>query len=201
MESGSLGLVRNPMIHIARWFSWFTLALVPALAGPERPLVKVLVVDGYGNHDWQRTTRLIRGVLGRQGGFSVAVSTVPAQTDDPSYQRWRPTFPQFDVVVQTCNDINRSGPLWPEPARKDFEAWVESGGGVFVFHSGNNAFAGWEAYDAMIGLGWRPRNHGTAIRLLPDDTLERIAPGSGRACSTMPVTFGVTLSAVSGLVS
>lgn len=176
------------MAHVFRWLTCLALVLVPAKAGPDKLPVKVLVVDGYGNHDWQRTTRLIRGILGRHGGFSVEVSTAPARTDDPVYQRWRPLFPQFDVVVQTCNDINGNGPLWPEQARKDFEAWVESGGGVFVFHSGNNAFAGWEAYDAMIGLGWRPRNHGTAIRILPDGTLDRIAPGSGQATTHGPRT-------------
>ncbi|MCU0779647.1 MAG: ThuA domain-containing protein, partial [Akkermansiaceae bacterium] len=85
-------------------------------------------------------------------------------------------------------DLGGSGPLWPERPRKDFEAWVASGGGVFVFHSGNNAFAGWEAYNDMIGLGWRPRDYGTAVRICADGGLERIPPGTGQATRHGPRT-------------
>jgi type 1 glutamine amidotransferase len=78
--------------------------------------------------------------------------------------------------------------LWPEPAREAFAAWVASGGGVFVFHSGNNAFAVWEAYNEMIGLGWRSRDYGTAVRIRPDGGLERIPPGTGQATRHGPRT-------------
>ena len=176
------------MTRMTRWLCCLIFSHTLAMAAAEKPTIKVLIVDGYGNHDWQRTTQLIRGVLDQHGGFGVEVSTAPARTDDPAYLRWRPDFARFDVVIQTCNDINGSGPPWPQAARKDFESWVESGGGVFVFHSGNNAFADWEAYDAMIGLGWRPANHGTAIRIRPDGSLERIPPGAGQATGHGPRT-------------
>lgn len=143
--------------------------------------VRVLIVDGFGNHDWQRTTRMIRGILDPQPAFRTAVSTAPGHSGDPG--SWHPEFSRYDVVIQTCNDINNSGPLWPENVRRDFESFVANGGGVFVFHSGNNAFAKWDAYNAMIGLGWRNQSFGTAIRIRPDDTLERIPPGQGKATS------------------
>jgi type 1 glutamine amidotransferase len=152
------------------------LGAILATAGAEPAPVRVLIVDGFGNHDWQRTTRLIRGVLEPLKEFRIEVSTAPGNTDAPV---WKPDFSRCDVVMQTCNDINNSGPLWPENARRDFEAFVSNGGGVFVFHSGNNAFAKWDAYNAMIGLGWRNKSFGTAIRIRTDGTLERIPPGEG----------------------
>ncbi len=176
------------MIRMSRWLFVLMLIWVPAMAGPEKSLIKVLVVDGYGNHDWQRTTKLIQGVLSGHEEFSVEVSTVPVRSDDPSSHPWRPEFSRYDVVVQTCNDINGSGPLWPEQVRKDFEKWVAAGGGVFVFHSGNNAFAGWEAYNEIIGLGWRPLDYGTAIRIGPDGSLEKIPPGAGQGTRHGPRT-------------
>jgi len=145
--------------------------------------IRVLIIDGFGNHDWQRTTRLIRGVLEPTKAFEIGVSTAPSKMEDPAYAAWRPDFNKWDVVIQTCNDINRSGPLCPENVRRDFEAFVSRGGGVFVFHSGNNAFPTWDAYNAMIGLGWRNQNFGTAIRIRPDETLERIPPGAGASTS------------------
>ncbi len=141
--------------------------------------VRVLIVDGFGNHDWQRTTRLIRGILAPQPLFHTAVTTAPAKADEPADATWNPDFSNCDVVIQTCNDINGSGAIWPERVRRNFETFVSAGGGVFVFHSGNNAFATWEAYNAMIGLAWRNQDFGTAIRVKPDESLERIPAGEG----------------------
>ena len=145
--------------------------------------VRVLIVDGYGNHDWQRTTRLIRGVLAPHADFHVEVSTAPATTGEPGYSAWKPDFSQCDVVIQTCNDINGSGPPWPENVRLAFENFVSAGGGVFAFHSANNAFPQWPAYTRMLGLAWRDKQTGTAIRIRPDESLERIPPGSGASTS------------------
>lgn len=148
-------------------------------AAAEPTPTRVLIVDGFGNHDWRRTTRLIRGILETRAAFHIEVSTAPASATEPGRSTWNPDFSRCDVVIQTCNDIHRSGPPWPEPVRRSFESFVSHGGGVFVFHSGNNAFQDWDAYNRMIGLGWRDRNFGTAIRIRPDESLERIPPGQG----------------------
>ncbi|MBC8094622.1 MAG: ThuA domain-containing protein [Akkermansiaceae bacterium] len=152
----------------------------PAVQAADAPArIRVLIVDGYSNHDWQRTTRLTRDILEAVGLFDVTVSTAPASTNDPAYATWSPAFTNFNVVVQTCNDLGGRGPLWPEPARKAFENFSRSGGGVFVLHSGNNAFANWDAYNHIIGLGWRNKNFGYALRVNADEAIERIPPGEG----------------------
>ncbi len=145
--------------------------------------IKVLLVDGYSNHDWQRTTRLARGILEPTGLFEVTVSTAPGSTNDPAYANWSPVFKDFDVVIQTCNDLGGRGPLWPAPARDAFEKFVHDGGGVFVFHAGNNAFANWEAYNQIIGLGWRKKEYGYALRIGTNEVVERIPPGEGAGTS------------------
>jgi len=89
--------------------------------------MKVLIVDGYSNHDWQRTTRLARGILEPTGLFDVTVSTAPANTNDPAYATWSPKFKDFDAVIQTCNDLGGRGPLWPAPVRDAFERFVREG--------------------------------------------------------------------------
>jgi type 1 glutamine amidotransferase len=81
-------------------------------------------------------------------------------------------------VIQTCNDINH-GPSWPDPVKRDFEAYVQNGGGVYIFHSAENAFVGWKEYERMVGLCWRKANYGTAIRVNEDGSLLRIPPGEG----------------------
>lgn len=141
--------------------------------------VRVLVVDGYSNHDWKLTTALIRGILEPTGLFSVTVSTAPATKDAPGWDTWRPRFADYDVVIQTCNDLN-DGPPWPRAVQADFENFVRAGGGVYVWHAGNNAFADWPAYNEMIGLGWRKKDFGVALSIGANEQIEVIPAGEGR---------------------
>lgn len=141
--------------------------------------VRVLIVDGYSNHDWKLTTALIRGILEPTGLFSVTVSTAPAIKDAPGWDTWRPRFADYDVVIQTCNDLN-GGPPWPRAVQADFEDFVRAGGGVYVWHAGNNAFADWPAYNEMIGLGWRKKDFGVALSIGANEQIEVIPAGEGR---------------------
>ncbi len=141
--------------------------------------IRVLIVDGFSNHEWKLTTSLLRGILAPTGRFEVAVSTSPPTVASPGWDEWRPRFADYDVVVQTCNDI-KGGPQWPRAVQVAFEEFVAGGGGVYVWHSGNNAFPTWPAYNEMIGLGWRPKTFGWAIAIDEKEQLVRIPAGEGR---------------------
>lgn len=143
------------------------------------PPVRVLIVDGYSNHDWRLTTALIRGILEPTGLFNVTVTTAPATKDAEGWDTWRPQFSDYDVVIQTCNDLN-GGPPWPRAVQADFENFVRAGGGVYVWHAGNNAFTDWPAYNEMIGLGWRKKDFGVALSIGANEQIEVIPAGEGR---------------------
>lgn len=144
--------------------------------------IRVLIVDGFSNHDWQQSTELLRGILDKAGAFTVAVSTAPQTTNAVDWAAWRPNFADCDVVIQTCNDIGRAS-KWPDAVKKDFVDFVRRGGGVYIFHSAENAFVGWQEYEQMVGLCWRKVDYGTAIRVNADGTLARIPPGEGSGTS------------------
>jgi len=162
------------------------LAAAPATndapASPSTPekgeKIRVLIVDGFSNHDWRQTTAVIRRILEADGHFAVDVSTSPPKKNSPGWDQWRPAFSDYDVVVQNCNDIG-GGPSWPKAVQKDLEDFVRSGGGLFVFHSANNAFRKWKEYNRMIGLGWRNKNFGWAITIDENEHIVRIPPGQG----------------------
>ena len=155
------------------------LLLLPAgLAGAAEPRIRVLILDGYSNHDWRLTTRLIQGILAPTGQFETTVSTAPPANDVAGWEAWRPRFSDYEVIIQTCNDLG-GGPVWPRAVQLDFESFVHRGGGVYVWHAGNNAFAGWPAYNEMIGLGWRKKDFGWALAMGDDGKLVRIAAGDG----------------------
>jgi hypothetical protein len=141
--------------------------------------IRVLIVDGFSNHDWKLTTTLIRGIIEPTKLFAVAVSTSPPKKDSPGWDAWRPKFLDYDVVIQNCNDIG-GGPAWPREVQVAFEEFVAKGGSVYVWHSGNNAFPDWPAYNEMIGLGWRKKDFGVAISISDHEQLVRIPAGEGR---------------------
>jgi hypothetical protein len=168
--------------------------VLPATAHASPHRIRVLIVDGFSNHDWQQTTRLLKGILDAAGEFDVAVSTAPDDPASNEWAAWRPRFSDYDVVIQTCNENGRNGELlglprkpdWPEPVKRDFAEFVLKGGGVYIFHAAENAFVGWKEYEQMVGLSWRPAEYGTALRVSDDGQIVRIPAGVGGATSHGP---------------
>ena len=171
--------IRMSALSVFAGSTLFAIAAISARAADAaEPKIRVLIVDGCSNHDWRLTTRSIRAILEPTGLFDVAVSTAPPTAASPGWDQWRPKFRDYDVVIQHYNDLGGGAP-WPAEVRKDFEEFVRNGGGVYVWHSGNNAFPDWPAYNRMIGLGWRKTDQGVALRIDDDEQIVRIASGEG----------------------
>jgi glutathione peroxidase-family protein/type 1 glutamine amidotransferase len=88
-------------------------------------------------------------------------------------------------VIQNTNNIGNKQLRWPRRVELALEKYVKAGGGLYIFHSANNAFAHWKEYDRMIGLGWRAKDAGTAFEIKNGKVL-RIAPGQGKGTSHGP---------------
>ena len=160
-------------------YIWLHAVALAIPASGEGLKIRVLIVDGFSNHDWEETTRLTRNILEETGRFEVAVSTSPPTSDSPGWSAWRPRFSDFDAVVVNCNSLGKR-PTWPRAVEIALERFVQEGGGLYILHSANNAFAHWKEYDRMIGLGWRKEDGGWAITVNEDGSLNRIPPGEGR---------------------
>ena len=157
---------------------------VPSLAAnPTRPpTLSVLVVDGMNNHDWPRATKLLRGMLENSGLFSVEVSTSPtADASKDAWDKWRPKFDKYDLVLSNFNGGHKQDSLhWPTRVEKALEDYVNGGGGLVIYHSANNSFPNWPAYNQMIGLGWRSPKFGPGLIVSPDEKVVVIPKGRGR---------------------
>jgi type 1 glutamine amidotransferase len=117
--------------------------------------IKVLIIDGQNNHNWKQTTPVLVHALESSGAFTVAVSTSPDnKAPKEAWESWKPKFSDYAAVVSNYN-----GADWPEAMQKDFDAYVQNGGGFVSVHAANNSFPKWEAYNKMIGVGgWGGRN-------------------------------------------
>ncbi|MCP4614526.1 MAG: redoxin domain-containing protein [Planctomycetes bacterium] len=148
--------------------------------------IKVLIVDGFSNHDWKQMTHETKRILGDTGLFDIEVTTTPARPDAPGWDTWRPKFGKYDVVIQNTNNIGKKQIRWPREVETALENFVKSGGGLYILHSANNAFSHWKEYDRMIGLGWRRPDAGAALEISEDGNIIRIPPGEGKGTSHGP---------------
>ena len=167
----------KPHMRISRRTFLLTTA---AGAAPAKKL-RVLVIDGINNHDWQAGTKEIRRILDAAGRFTVAVSTSPPK-DAPTaaWDAWRPDFQSRDVIVSNFNGGHLAdGVRWPRPVEETFEAAVRRGCGFVSFHAANNAFLGWEDYNEMIGLGWRDINYGPGLIVDENEKVVVVPAGQG----------------------
>lgn len=139
--------------------------------------IRVLIVDGFSNHDWKQTTAVTKWILEQSGKFVIDVSTVPA--DSLSLESWNPDFEKYAVVIQNTNNIWNQKLRWSKSAELGLEKYVKNGGGLYILHSGNNAFSHWEEYDKMIGMGWRPKSFGYALMVEINENINRIPPNEG----------------------
>jgi type 1 glutamine amidotransferase len=151
-------------------------------------LIHVLIIDGFSNHDWKQTTKMIKGILEESKLFKVDISTIPSTIDSIQLNTWHPQFSLYPVIIQNTNNIQNTTLKWPGDIERQLENYVRSGGGLYVLHSANNAFPHWKEYDLMIGLGWRPKETGFAIEITEDGKLHRIPPGEGKGTFHGPRT-------------
>jgi type 1 glutamine amidotransferase len=158
-------------------FLVFLLAASMNLPAQEKKPVRVLIVDGFSNHDWKQTTNLTKRILEESKLFQVDVSTFP--TDSIDRLTWAPAFKRYAVVIQNANNIQNKALRWPRKVELELETYVKNGGGLYILHSGNNAFPHWKEYDNMIGLGWRPKTTGYALEIDANRNVIRIPPGEG----------------------
>lgn len=142
---------------------------------------KVLIVDGFSNHDWQQTTKVVKMILEKSNLFDVTVSTSPSEPEDKAWKSWNPKFKDYDVVLINCNNIYNKEIKWPGKVERKLEKYVASGGGIYIHHSANNSFAHWEEYNKMIGLGWRGEHEGIALQVDENGQVIKIPVGEGRS--------------------
>ena len=195
---------------------------------PTKTKIRTLIIDGQNNHEqWPKISYMLMQYLNNSGLFTAEISrtaftwrgeefldeyaiegmretkALGASKPDPDF---KPDFSKYDLVI--CNFGWEAAP-WPSETQLAFEAFVEAGGGVVVFHAADNSFPEWKAYNKMIGLGgWGDRNEkdgpyvyyneeGTLIR----DTTDGSAGAHGAQTeyqvqlrnTTHPITKGMPL--------
>jgi uncharacterized protein len=135
-------------------------SLISTSSADEKKL-RVLLIDGQNNHQWQKTTPILQKHLEACGKFTVTVATSPAKGMKDAMKDFKPSLEKIDVVVSNYN-----GESWSKELNSAIESGVKSGKlGFVVVHAANNAFGGWPEYYQMIGMGWQGPKFGRRLHL------------------------------------
>ena len=131
-------------------------AILFAYPGRAASPIRVMLLDGQQSrsHPWEPTSPVLKKMLEEAGLFQVDQVTSPPVGGD--FSKFRPEFAKYQVVVLNYDTTDDQ---WPADLKTSFEQYVQSGGGLVVFHGADNSFPGWRAFNLMIGIGgWRGRN-------------------------------------------
>ncbi|MEA2062861.1 MAG: ThuA domain-containing protein [Gemmatimonadota bacterium] len=121
--------------------------------------LRALILSGHNNHDWRKSTPMLKEILLKTGRFDVRVNEEPVGISAA-------TLAPFDLLV-----LDYMGPDWGPEARSAVEDFVASGKGMVVVHGAIYAFSGndvltdghkrtgitepaWEEYATMAGGMW-----------------------------------------------
>ena len=138
--------------------------------------IKVLIVTGQNNaHNWQASNVILQKILNESGLFQADVAVSPPKGENMS--QFSPNFSPYQVVV-----IDYDGDSWSDATNAAFLDYVKKGGGVVVYHAGNNPFPEWKEFNEIIGLGgWggRTEKHGPYVYFKDGKEVRDDSPGRG----------------------
>ena len=116
--------------------------------------VKILVLSGSNNHDWQNTTPLIREILARHENFTVDITEKP-ETINSSMLK------SYDVIVSNWNMFPEREQLWNPEAKQALLDFLSRGGGFVCIHGASATHYDWPPYLEITGGRWGEKtSHG-----------------------------------------
>jgi len=120
----------------------------PAWPAEKAAPLRALVLSGRNNHDWKRTTPVLKQILEESGRFAVDVTDKPAGCDAN-------TLAKYDVVVSNwTNWPNVKQREWGQVAEKALLDHIRGGKGFALFHAASTPFQNWADYQQIVGSTW-----------------------------------------------
>jgi type 1 glutamine amidotransferase len=121
-------------------------------------LIKVLILSGKNNHEWQKTTPLLVETFKEAKCFTTKVTDLP---DTLNYKELK----KYDVIVSNWNTWPDNDIRMTREWENDFLKYVREGGGVVSIHAGASSFYSWNEYH-QIGIGrWgKETRHGAQTK-------------------------------------
>ena len=125
------------------------------VSGAAHPPVRVLILSGSNNHDWQKTTPCLKQIFDANDLFQVSVTEQPDALSAEDLGR-------VDVIVSNWNAFGKSkaDAQWSPSTKAAYLDFIRQGGGHVMVHAGGSSFYDWPEYH-QVAASWGPKtSHG-----------------------------------------
>lgn len=110
-------------------------------------LIRLLIISGSNNHEWQQTTPFLEKMFGKSGIFEASTTSQP---DTLNYK----VFKNYDAIISNWNSWPDNDFRWSPETENGLLKYVEEGGGLVFFHSSTSAFYKWPEFKDISTGAW-----------------------------------------------
>ncbi|AKJ65245.1 ThuA domain-containing protein [Kiritimatiella glycovorans] len=124
--------------------------VVETAFAPDGARVKVLLVSGQNNHQWEASLPVLLDILKSGGIFAVDVTLRPQDLEPGDFE-------PYDVLISHWNGWGPRAKVtdWPGPTQRAYLDFVREGGGHVVVHAGSSSFYDDPEFQKLYGATWK----------------------------------------------
>lgn len=128
---------------------WFILLLLSGAANTieKSEKIRVLILSGSNNHEWQQTTSMLEQIFDGSELFSYDVTLRPDTLNQKDLSR-------YQVILSNWNSWPENDLRWPEETERALLRFIEGGGGYVTFHASSSVFYDWPEYKNISTAAW-----------------------------------------------
>ena len=116
--------------------------------------IRMLILSGKNNHEWQKTTPYLAQMYAGSGLFDVEITEVPETLNNQN-------LVDFDVIVSNWSSFPDKTYRWPAAAENALIDFIRRGGGLVTLHAATTAFYEWPEFKKLTTGAWiEPTSHG-----------------------------------------
>lgn len=115
---------------------------------PSSGPLKILILTGSNNHDWEATTKSLQEIFAESEQFTVNLELNPERITAELLEK-------YDILLSNWNSYGKGKtPAWPQEAKDAYLEFVRQGGGHVVLHAGSSAHYDWADYQTIGLANW-----------------------------------------------
>lgn len=116
--------------------------------------IKLLILSGSNNHEWQETTSYLNRIFQESGNFETEITNQP-DTLSCKYIK------QFDAIVSNWNSWPENDLRWDKDLENGILNYLNEGGGLVFFHASTSVFYQWPEFRKITTASWEENtSHG-----------------------------------------
>ncbi len=109
--------------------------------------ILVLILSGSNNHDWQKTSPLLKQILEDSDLFSVDITNQP---DTLTYKELK----EYNVILNNWNSWPENDIRWSSMLEEAILKFIKQGGGFVTFHASTSVFYHWSEFKNISTAAW-----------------------------------------------